>query len=124
MTVTIASVKKKFDNLLILRQDITAVFDILKNKIEILQNIYLGLVKNHAHKSYVFGIDSFHFQNKLIETEYLNLNNAFKAIDNRVYCEYYNLYSMIKKYALEEIRDNKLSKSVSFGQSSLLINIF
>lgn len=116
MAVTISSVKKKFDNLLMLRQDIIAVFEILKNKIKILQNIYLDLVKNHAHKSYVFGIDSFHFQNKLIETEYLNLNNAFKSIDNRVYCEYYNLYSLIKKFALEEIRDTKLFKSVSFNQ--------
>ena len=95
--VDIAQIKKKFDNLLILRADICAIFDILKSKVEVLQKIYLDLVKSHAHKSYVFGIDSFHFQNQLIETEYLNLNNAFQSIDNRVYCEYYNLYQMCKR---------------------------
>ncbi len=113
--VDIAQIKKKFDNLLILRADICAIFDILKSKVEVLQKIYLDLVKSHAHKSYVFGIDSFHFQNQLIETEYLNLNNAFKSIDNRVYCEYYNLYQMIQNYARKEIKDDKLIKSVSFN---------
>ena len=57
----------------------------------------------------------FIFQNQLIETEYLNLNKAFKSIDNRVYCEYYNLYSMIQKYARKDIKDEKLIKSVSFN---------
>ena len=113
--VDIAQIKKKFDNLLILRADICAIFDILKSKVEVLQKIYLDLVKSHAHKSYVFGIDSFHFQNQLIETEYLNLNKAFQSIDNRVYCEYYNLYQMIQKYARKDIKDEKLIKSVSFN---------
>ena len=113
--VDIAQIKKKFDNLLILRADICAIFDILKSKVEVLQKIYLDLVKSHAHKSYVFGIDSFHFQNQLIETEYLNLNKTFQSIDNRVYCEYYNLYSMIKKYARNDIKDEKLIKSASFN---------
>ena len=115
--VTIVSVKKNFDNLLTLREDICAVFDILKSKVEILQKIYLELVKNHAHKSYVFGIDSFHFQNKLIEKEYLNLTSAFEAIDNRIYCEYYSLYTMIQKYATKDVKDDKLSKSASFNHN-------
>lgn len=113
----ISNVKKKFEQLLTLRQDICAVFDILKGKVEILKKIYLELVKNHAHKTYVFGIDSFHFQNALIETEYLNLLAAFKAIDNRIYCEYYSLYSMIKKYAINDVKDEKLINSASFKQS-------
>lgn len=112
---TIVSVKKKFDNLLILRQDICAIFDILKGKLEILQKIYSDLVRIHAHKSYVFGIDSFHFQNELIETDYLNLKKAFNSINNRVYCEYYNLYLMIENYAKKELKEEKLIKSVSFN---------
>lgn len=113
--VTIVSVKKNFDNLLILRTDICAVFDILKSKLEVLQKIYLDLVKNHAHKSYVFGIDSFHFQNQLIEKEYLNLKSAFEAIDNRIYCEYYSLYTMIQRYAANDVKEKKLSNSASFN---------
>ena len=113
---TITSVKKKFDNLLILRQDICAIFDILKGKLEVLQKIYSDLIKAHAHKSYVFGIDSFHFQNELIETDYLNLKAAFNSIDNRIYCEYYNLYLMIQNYARKDIKEEKLTKSVSFNQ--------
>lgn len=113
---TITSVKKKFDNLLILRQDICAIFDILKGKLEVLQKIYTDLIKAHAHKSYVFGIDSFHFQNELIETDYLNLKAAFNSIDNRIYCEYYNLYLMIQNYARKDIKEDKLTKSVSFNQ--------
>ena len=55
--VDIAQIKKKFDNLLILRADICAIFDILKSKVEVLQKIYFDLVYSHAHKSYVFGFD-------------------------------------------------------------------
>lgn len=111
----IVAVKKKFDNMFILRQDICAIFDILKGKLSILQKIYLDLIKVHAHKSYVFGIDSFHFQNELIETDYTHMKSAFNSINNRIYCEYYNLYLLIVKYAKTELKEGKLIQSVNFN---------
>lgn len=109
-----ASIKKKFDNLLKLRNDIEKILNILHEKMDLLKNLYSEIVKTHAHKEYVFGIDSFYFQNKLIETDYKNLKNIFKMIDNRVYCEYYSLYAMIKEYGSLEFSDNNIKKSVNF----------
>ena len=55
----------------------------------ILTNLYKDLVKTHVDKNYRLGIDSFHFQNKLMQMEYDNMKNISGFIDNRIYCEYY-----------------------------------
>ena len=82
-----------FDKILEVREKINQVCEVIFNKINKLKNIYRLILDNHSSDDYVFGIDSFHFQNSLIEIEYLNLKNMFKMIDNRVYCEYYKLYN-------------------------------
>jgi len=97
-----------------LRQDIQTVFGILDNKLGVLKGIFADIVKTHAHKELVFGIDSFRFQNRLIETDYKNLSSIFRDIDNRIYCEYYNLYTEISKYGKKEIREEKLKNSPNF----------
>ena len=109
-----SSIKINFEKLLKLRNDIEKTFLSLTEKVDILKNIYKDIVKTHAHKEYVFGIDSLHFQNKLIETDYTNLKNIFRLIDNRVYCEYNSLYNMIKEYGSTEFLDNNIKKSVNF----------
>ena len=87
-STSVSDVKRNFEQVLALRQDISNVFHILDSKIKVLREVYADLVSTHAHKEYVFGIDSFCFQNELIETDYNNLKVVFRSIDGRIYCEY------------------------------------
>ena len=116
-STSVSDVKRNFEQVLALRQDISNVFHILDSKIKVLREVYADLVSTHAHKEYVFGIDSFCFQNELIETDYNNLKDVFRSIDGRIYCEYYNLYVMVKQYGSEEITDPKVKCNVNFTHS-------
>ena len=95
---SVSTVKSQFETILKIRSDIQTVFDILDGKLGVLKGIFDEIMKTHGHKDFVFGIDSFHFQNKLIETDYNNLTTIYRHIDNRIYCEYYNLYLMVPNY--------------------------
>ena len=93
------------------------MFDILDGKLGVLKGIFDEIMKTHGHKDFVFGIDSFHFQNKLIETDYNNLTTIYRHIDNRIYCEYYNVYLMVQNYGKELIDADKLKKMPNFQLS-------
>jgi hypothetical protein len=56
----------------------------------------------------VFGLDSFHFQNKLIDLEYDDMKRIFLFISNRMYCEYFKLYKLICSYIIQNITDKKI----------------
>lgn len=113
-STSVSEVKRKFEQVLSLRQDILNVFHILDSKLTVLREVYADMVATHSHKEYVFGIDSLCFQNELIETDYINLKDVFRRIDGRSYCEYYNLYVMVQQYGSEEITDSEVKRSVNF----------
>ena len=95
---SVTEIKKQFEIILSERSDLNNCFNDLDNKIGVLKELFENIVKTHGHKGYVFGIDSFCFQNRLIETDIDNLKSIFRMIDGRIYCEYYNLYNQVKKY--------------------------
>lgn len=75
----------------------------LKDKIEEIEKIkkiirqnYIECVEKESQN--YFGLDSVHFQNKLIELEFLNILNLHIFIDNRIYCDYYKLFCMMDDY--------------------------
>ena len=70
--------------------------------------MYQDLVKTHHDKNYMIGLDSFHFQNKLIQLEYDNMKNVFNFIDNRIYCEYYKLHRMLYDFIQKEIKEKTI----------------
>ena len=104
--------KHNFENIKKLRSDILNIFETTSSKIEILKKVYMDMIKAHSKSEYMFGIDAFHFQNELLDIEYNNMKNAFKKIDNRMYCEYYQLYVLIRKYIEEEIKNESLRSKV------------
>lgn len=111
---SVNNVKMSFESVLSIRDDIICVFGILDNKIHTLKELYESIVTSHNNHENTFGIDSFYFQNQLIETDYKHLQSIFIDIDNRVYCEYYNLYRIIKEYAEKEVYVEKVKRSVNF----------
>jgi hypothetical protein len=88
------------------------VFDILQLRINKLKLFYSEFIKNNKSKLFIFGLDSFHFQNKLIDVEYDDMKRLFLAINNRMYCEYFKLYKIITEYIYENINDKKITEII------------
>ena len=101
-------IRQNFGDVLSLRQEIANIFESLDGKINALKTTYTELLNTHENMRSLFGIDSFYFQNELLEVEYNNMNNIFTKIDNRLYCEYYNLFRMIQNYIVKDIKNKEI----------------
>ena len=53
-------------------------------------------------------LDTFHFQKTLLKTEYDNLVILKNIILNRIYCDYYKLYIIIKNYIVDNISNSNI----------------
>ena len=90
--MNITKITLGFDKIKQLRNDLTNILSEIDIKINALTHIYTDMIKTHVDdKNYTIGLDSFYFQNKLIQMEYDSMKSIFNFIDNRVYCEYYKL---------------------------------
>jgi hypothetical protein len=108
----ISKLKIDFNNITNIRNNVKSVFDILQLRINKLKLFYSEFIKNNKNKLFVFGLDSFHFQSKLIDVEYDDMKRLFLAINNRMYCEYFKLYKIITEYVYENINDKKITEII------------
>lgn len=104
-----------FNKIKEMRNGLNNIFNDIELKISKLNKLYTDIVKTHQDKKYIFGLDSFHFQNKLIQMEYENMKSIFNYIDNRIYCEYYKLHRMLYEYINKEITDNEFVNKLLLG---------
>lgn len=109
------SIEKRLNELKISFTKITDIknedlntFSILENKMNKLKELYKEFVNNNKTNLFVFGLDSFRFQSKLIDIEYDDMKRLFLAITNRMYCEYFKLLKIIVDYIKESVDDKKL----------------
>jgi hypothetical protein len=107
MEVNLEQLKKNFVTIKDIRNKVNTIFQILENHLKKLKQIYAEFVVNNKQNLFVFGLDSFQFQSKLIDIEYDDMKRLFLAINNRMYCEYYKLYKIIIEYVKENISDKK-----------------
>ena len=96
---------KDFNTIKQLRNDLNNIFTEIDMKLNALTHIYTDMVKTHVDKNYTLGLDSFYFQNQLIQMEYDNMKTIYNFIDNRIYCEYYKLLKMLYEFINKEIKD-------------------
>lgn len=87
----------------------------IKNKLQKVQKVKSEIKKNYTHyikkeKQNYFGLDSFHFQNKLIDIEYSHLLEQYHLLDNRIYGDYYKLFIMISETLKKELLEEQLTK--------------
>ena len=108
MEFQISNLKNEFNNITLLRSKIISVFETLRNKSDKLKIIYSEFIKQNNSQLFVFGLDSFHFQSKLIDLEYDDMQRIFIYVSNRMYCEYFKLYKLISSYVLENFNDKKI----------------
>ena len=104
--------KKNFNEIIEIRNDVKQIFEILNIRINKLKLFYQEFTKKNKSQIFIFGLDSFNFQSKLIDIEYEDMKRLFLAINNRIYCEYFKLYKIIINYILEVINDRKILETI------------
>jgi hypothetical protein len=108
MEERLVKLKSDFSNVITVRNTVKNIFDILQTRIDKLKLIYLEFIKDNKTEMFVFGLDSFYFQSKLIDIEYDDMKRLFLSINNRMYCEYFKLYKIMVEYILKNVNDKKI----------------
>lgn len=108
MESRLVKLKSDFNNVITIRNSVKNIFDILQTRIDKLKLFYSEFVKNNRTEMFVFGLDSFNFQSKIIDIEYDDMKRLFLAINNRMYCEYFKLNKIIIEYILNNVHDKKI----------------
>lgn len=116
MDIQLSKLKNNFANIMSIRNNTKNIFDILELRIKKLKSTHSELIKKNKTQLFVFGLDSFHFQSKLIDIEYDDMKRIFLAINNRMYCEYYKLYKLIVEYVFETINDKKITEIIKLNK--------
>tara|TARA_Y100001958_G_C21242753_1_gene571206 strand:- start:1527 stop:2606 length:1080 start_codon:yes stop_codon:yes gene_type:complete len=106
----LTEISEKFDEVKNIRNKINISFGEIDAKIASLKLIYKDVSDKHTQPECTLGVDSLYFQNELITREFNNLKQLFDFINNRIYCEYYKLNSMIQTYIKKELRSQELIK--------------
>ena len=89
---------------------IDQIFEKVYYKTNKLKKTYSEFISRNKHLD-SFGIDSLHFQSKLIECDNKHIENKYILICNKVYGEYYTLFKMISKFVNEHM-DSKRIKDI------------
>jgi hypothetical protein len=78
----------------------------------------------HTYVAYVekekvdcFGLDSFLFQNKLIELEEIGIDKIHRYIDNRMYGDYFKLFGMIRDFLKANMGENEFKNVKEFAHA-------
>jgi hypothetical protein len=91
-----------------LKQDNVHTLTILDGRINKIKQIYSEFIQTNREHLFIFTLDSFYFQSKLIDIEYEDILRVFHSITNRMYCDYYKLFKIIIDYVFQNIPDKKL----------------
>ena len=117
MDIRINQLKLNFTHIIDIRTQVISIFDILQIRIDKLKSLYSDFIKSNRDNLFIFGLDSFHFQSKILDIEYDDMKRLFLAINNRIYCEYFKLYNIIVAYVCETIKDKKVLEMFSINNS-------
>ena len=106
----IQMIKSNFNKIKEIRIQVMNCFNALEiklSKLKFTTNDFIKNNKNNKNNIFVFGLDSFQFQGKIIDYEYNYMKQFYLTLNNRMYCEYYKLYKLILNYTEEIIGTNK-----------------
>ena len=107
MDTKLLKIKTIFNKIKDTRIHVVNVFSVLEVKLTKLKNMTNDFIKSNHDVLFVFGLDSFKFQSKLIDFEYADMQKYFYALNNRMYCEYYKLFKIVSEYVDKTIGTNK-----------------
>lgn len=96
-----------FQVLLEINREIVKKKTEISEKLQHLRTIYNGLVKKNGKKIFLFCLDSFFFQYKILTMEMDNITRYMNMINNRMYGEYYKLFNIIAMETSENYEEIK-----------------
>jgi len=107
MDAKLQKIRNVFNKIKDIRIQVMNVFSMLEVKLTKLKLMTSEFIKGNHDATFVFGLDSFKFQSRLIDFEYADMQKYFYALNNRMYCEYYKLFKIVSEYVDKTIGTNK-----------------
>lgn len=107
MDAKLQKIRNVFNKIKDTRIQVMNVFSMLEVKLTKLKLMTSEFIKGNHDATFVFGLDSFKFQSRLIDFEYADMQKYFYALNNRMYCEYYKLFKIVSDYVDKTIGTNK-----------------
>ena len=104
--------KSTFGEIIDLKEGNITGLKTLDTRIQQIKAMYNDFIQTNKDQLFVFSLDAFHFQSKLVDLEYEDMNRMFLSITNRMYCDYYKLFKIIVLYVNENIPDKKLTELI------------
>jgi hypothetical protein len=104
--------KSTFGEIVDAKENNAHILKQLETRIQHIKKIYSDFIQANREQLFVFTLDSFHFQGKLVDLEFEDMNRMFLSITNRMYCDYYKLFKIIVEYVKENIPDKKLTELI------------
>jgi hypothetical protein len=104
--------KSSFGQIVDLKETNISILHTLKTRIQQIKSMYDNFIQTNREQLFVFTLDSFHFQGKLIDLEFEDMNRMFLSITNRMYCDYYKLFKIIVDYVKENVPDKKMMELI------------
>jgi len=107
-----AALRRDFDTISNTRLGVESIFVLMERNLGVLKTMYNETIQSNRNDVFMFGLDSFHFQSKLLDVEFDDLKRQFLLINNRMYCEYYKLYRLVVDYVKKNVPDKRLHNSI------------
>ena len=101
MICNIPKLQNDFNMCLRLRTELQTKRDTLEEKIDDIKSQYNELVRQNSKKIYLYCLDSMYFQYKILRVELEQFQKMIALIFNRMYGDYYKLYSIIQSQCRE-----------------------
>jgi len=117
MDERITNLKNNFIEIIQVKESNIATLQVLLQRIQKIKECYTDFISSNQDTLSVFTLDSFHFQGRLIDIEYEDMNRLFLSISNRMYCDYYKLFKIMIEYIEENINDKKLLELIQINKT-------
>ena len=90
-----------FDEIIEYRIAIKKYIEDIEHVKETIKQNYIECIEKETKN--FFGLDSVHFQNKVIDLEYLNIIDMEQYITSRIYGDYYKFFILMKDYLEDKL---------------------
>ena len=94
----IDKLKNNFESILALKRKVFQIKNEINEKLQLVKKSYTELMKQNTKKVMLFCLDAFFFQYKSFMLEIENIEKFRILLNNRMYCDYYKLYTLITQY--------------------------
>jgi len=90
--------KNNFESILALKRKVLQTKTEIHDRLQQVKKMYTELMKQNTKKVMLFCLDAFFFQYKSFMLEIENIEKFRVLLNNRMYCDYYKLYTLIVQY--------------------------